>query len=518
MSTLFAARTICLCLAAIVALATKPSGQQPEQIADCSDARFAPALQTIRDAMREQNTPSVAIAVAERGRVVCEAAFGWADVKGRIAATPSTMYSLASISKPFTATALMRLVEEKKIDLRRPANAYLGEGRLRAFEGKVEDATVERLLTHTAGLPLHYQFFYAGGPAVPAMDDAISRYGIVVYPPGERFVYSNFGFGVLERILEIRGGGSYAAVLGRTVLDPLGLTQTMVSDGAGLDGDRAAVRYDNDQTALPAYTFDHVGASGVWSSARDLIRFGMFHLGHEPAGSKAPLSRATRQAMQRAVAPADAPGRARGLGWGIVERVDGRRQVSHTGSMPGVSTILALYPEDDVAVVVLTNISNPPVTARMERALREAVLKPIGDRATSTPQPPAGGAPSADTQSAGAIRGNWSGAITLPSKETLPVSLSAGDDNVVRVRIGSAEEVEVSGARLSNGWLTGRLATPLAGPDAAPADRRMENRTTLTVALRGDRLAGWVSSMSSATPTFGAVSFPIHLVRVRAGG
>ena len=486
--------------------ATAVPAPQAEHLTGCADPRFAPALQTIRDVMREQNTPSASFAVAEKGRIICEGAFGWADAQSKIAATPSTMYSLASISKPFTATALMRLVEEQKVDLKRPANSYLGAGKLRAFEGKVDDATVERLLTHTAGLPLHYQFFYAGGPAVPRMDDAISRYGIVVYPPGERFVYSNFGFGVLERIIELRGGGSYADVLQRTVMGPLGLTQTIVSDGAGLDGNRAAFRYDSDQKALPAYTFDHVGASGVWSSAHDLIRFGMFHLGHDPENSKPALTRATRLAMQRSVSPADAAGRARGLGWGIVESVDGRRQVSHTGSMPGVSTILTLYPDDDVAVVVLTNVTTPPATARMERALREVLLKPAANPATPAPQP------AAEPQNlAAALGGSWSGTITLPSKETLPVTLRVSDDNAVRVKIGSAEEAAMIGARLSNGWLTGGIPIPLVGPDAAPADRRMENRTTLTMARRGNRLSGWVSSLSAANPSFGAVSFAIQL-------
>ena len=489
--------------------------QRPEDTAACADARFAPALDSIRSTMRENNTPSAAIAVAVQGRVVCEAAFGWADISKQIAATPSTMYSLASISKPFTATALMRLVEQKKVDLRRPANAYLGEGKLRAFEGTEQAATVERLLTHTAGLPLHYQFFYQGGPAVPAMDTAIGRYGVIVYPPGERFVYSNFGFGVLERIIERAAGGTYDDAMRRLLLEPLGLKATVVSDGAGLDGSRAALRYANDQQPIAPYTFDHVGASGVWSSARDLIRFGMFHLGHDTARATPPLSRATRVAMQQSVAPADAPGRARGLGWGIVESVDGTRQVSHTGSMPGVSTILTLYPEHDVAIVALTNISNSPATARLERALREAVL-PRAESPTGTPEPrPAdsGQQPATPPSFGSALGGHWGGTITLPTGETIAVELRVGDDNVVRMKVGSGADEPLAGARLTNNWLSGRLPTALIGPDAAPADRRMQNNSTISLAIRGNRLSGWVSSISTANPPYGAVSFPIRLTK-----
>jgi len=490
--------------------ATPSAFDQPADIAGCSDARFGAPLDTIREVMREQNTPSVSIAIAERGRVTCEASFGFADIERQVPATPSTMYSLASISKPFTATAMMRLVEEKKIDLRQPANLYLGDAKLRAFEGRAEDATVERLLTHTAGLPLHYQFFYAGGPAVPPMDTAISRHGIIVYPPGERFLYSNFGFGVLERILERVDGRTYAEVLRRTVLDPLGLRETAVSDGAGVDGRAAAVRYGNDREALAPYTFDHVGASGVWSSARDLIRFGMFHLGHDANGRGRAISRGTRDQMQRQHAPADGPQRGRGLGWAIAD-VDGWRQVAHTGSMPGVATVLSLYPESDTAIVVLTNINNSQAGARMERALREAVLKKRDAHRGDAPpsQPP----PTTPLQSV--IGGRWSGSIHLPSGETLPLELTVDGAGTARLRAGSDPEAGIENARFTNGSFIGRTALRLVGPDAAPEDRRFDNRVGITVILRGgNRLSGWVSSISTATPAYGAVSFAVQLTKI----
>src|SRR5580704_4021708 len=125
-----------------------------------------------------RSLPSLAVAAARDGEFVWEDAFGWADRENRVRATPHTPYSLASISKPITTTALMTLVEQGKIDLDRPANDYLGNAKLKALVGSADDATVRRIANHTSGLPLHFQFFYADEPySRPSMDETIRRYG-----------------------------------------------------------------------------------------------------------------------------------------------------------------------------------------------------------------------------------------------------------------------------------------------------------------------------------------------------
>src|SRR5688572_1524578 len=114
----------------------------------------------IRQQITERPVPSVAVAVARDGRIVWEEAFGWADRENRVAATAHTLYSLASISKPITATALMILKERGLIDLDRSINDYLGEAKINVRIGDPAAVTVRKVANHTAGLPLHYQFFY----------------------------------------------------------------------------------------------------------------------------------------------------------------------------------------------------------------------------------------------------------------------------------------------------------------------------------------------------------------------
>jgi CubicO group peptidase (beta-lactamase class C family) len=238
---------------------------------------FDGARVEIRDVMASHNIPSVVVAVAHSGKITWGEGFGWADVAKRIPATAHTPYSLASISKPVTATALMIFAERGAIDLDKPMNDYLGQQKLVARIGNVSDATVRRVADHTAGLPLHAHWFYEDESVPrPSMDERIRRYGILVTPPGESFNCSNLNYGLIEYAIERVSGKSYADDLRDEVFVPLGLTKSSVKLTPDLD-DRGAVRYWGDH-GVPFYDFDARGAGTVFMSAHDLVRFGMFHL------------------------------------------------------------------------------------------------------------------------------------------------------------------------------------------------------------------------------------------------
>ena len=281
---------------------------------------YAPAqsFEEVRSSLRRQlvetKAPSLAVAVARNGKIVWEEGFGWADRENRVAATEHTMYSLASISKPFTATGVMVLRQAGKIDLDKPIDDYLGTARLTARVGDARDATVRRVASHSAGLPLHYQFFYADEPyQPPPMPETIRRYGMLVTAPGERYSYSNLGFGILDHVISRVSGRDYADFMRDQVFLPLDLTHTSVHLGAGLEK-YAAVRYNPDGAVLPFYNFDHPGGSAIWSSAHDLVRFGMFHLKEHLAGQKQILSDENIDEMQKPVIGVDADS-GYGLGW-----------------------------------------------------------------------------------------------------------------------------------------------------------------------------------------------------------
>jgi CubicO group peptidase (beta-lactamase class C family) len=213
--------------------------------------KFEPARNLIRQQLVQNHVPSIAVAVAQHGHIVWEQGFGWANREERILADEHTMYSLASISKPFTATGLMTLVEAGKIDLDRPINDYLGDAKLNSRVGDAKDATVRRVANHTSGLPLHYHFFYPNEPwKKPSMDETILRYGNLIVAPGEKYEYSNLGFGVIDYVIERTSGIPFADYMRQAVFEPLGLTHTSVNVGPGLEKFQAQ-RYTEDGSPIP---------------------------------------------------------------------------------------------------------------------------------------------------------------------------------------------------------------------------------------------------------------------------
>ena len=144
-------------------LGSGPALSQRQAAFSISPAVLDAVRARIRFLVDSSKVPSISLAVARDGRIVWEESFGYADLERQIKATPATLYSMASISKPIAATGIMKLVEQGRIDLDRPANDYLGNGKITGLAGDAAGATVRRLLSHTAGLPLHYRFFYEGG-------------------------------------------------------------------------------------------------------------------------------------------------------------------------------------------------------------------------------------------------------------------------------------------------------------------------------------------------------------------
>ena len=326
---------------------------------------FGAVRTRVEQLVADGEVPSMAIAVARDGEIIWEEGFGWADRENSRPATEHTAYPLASISKSLTATGLMILVERGLIDLDRPINDCLGQVGVRARVGDAAQATVRRVGSHTAGLPLHAQHFYDGEAArPPAMDETIRRYGILVTAPGERYQYSNLGYGLLGDVISRVSGESYADFMREAVFAPLGMEQTVVHTGPGL-AEGQAVKYTSQGSVVPPCDSDSPGASAIYGSAQDLIRFALFHLKSDLPDQEAILGHAAIDAMQRP-SPETGPTRAweqegsgYGIGWFVSVTQDDLRVVHHNGGTLGVSTVLALVPEEDLAVVVLSNTDGP---------------------------------------------------------------------------------------------------------------------------------------------------------------
>lgn len=471
-----------------------PSAQQTD--------RFEPVRSLIRTELDQRNIVSIAVAVAKDGHIVWEEGFGWADKERRVPATEHTMYSLASISKPITATAVMILKERGKIDIDKPINDYLGEAKLIARVGSANDATIRRVANHTSGLQLHYQFFYADEPSKPpTMEETIRRYGIIMTPPGERYQYANQGYGFLGYVIERVSGKSYADFLREEVFLPLGMTHTSVNLAPGLERHQA-IRYAADGTPLPFYDFDHPGASAVYSCAHDLVRFGMFHLKVHLPGQKSILRDETIDEMQRPTSVMG-PETGYGFGWVVRDHPDGYRLVSHSGGMPGVRTLLTLIPAEKIAIVVLNNSAH----GNPEMIVNE-IIPIVRGKKRQPPRDPQPAPVETIKQTPAQFLGTWSG-ILKTYKEEIPLTLEFHEAGDIHVQLAQQPKTVLMNVRFSDSTVTGRTT----GEIGTEESRRGPYNLEFWLRLRGERLSGAASAISvPANRIAGATS---HWVEVK---
>jgi len=447
----------------------------------------------ILQALEKTGVSSMAVAVAKDGQIIWEEGFGLANREKQIKSTPHTIYALASISKPTTATGLMILVERGLVDLNKPANDYLGKEKLTVYAGKASEATVKRLLHHTAGLPMHWHLFQENGPSRPPnMDESIRRYGIIVAPPGEAFNYSNFGYGIIGHIISRVSGKSYAEFMREEVFEPLGLTRTSVHISPDLK-DYVAVKYTPKHKPIPVCDYDHRGASAVFSSAHDLVRFGMFHLKNHLKDQKQIIKDETIDTMPQEKDP-KVPDSGYGLGLGWAESY-GYRIVNHNGGIAGVSTRLTLIPSENIASVLLCNGGNIDPW-KIESAIFATLLpeyaknRQAEEKKTEEKKPKQSSFP--DT-----LIGEWGGKIKTYEDE-LPVKMFFGQDNEVSFELEgrtlSSLNMKTPLGRMgfNNGVFKGMFFGSIPTADTA----RAPHVIFITMKLRDDRLDGYAAAIA----------------------
>jgi CubicO group peptidase (beta-lactamase class C family) len=463
----------------------------------------------IRLQLIEKVVPSMAVAVAKDGVILWEEGFGWANRENRVSANEHTMYSLASISKPITATGLMILEEQGKLDLDKPIDDYLGNVKLKAWIGESYEATVRRVANHSSGLPLHYQFFYDDEPySPPPMDETIRRYGNLVAAPGERYRYSNLGYGILDYIISRISGKSYSDFMREEVFLPLGLTRTSVHIGRGHERHHA-IRYGNDGLPIPFYDFNHRGASAVYSSAHDLVRFGMFHLKAHLKDQKAILTDDAIEKMQRPTVTVENDA-GYGIGWRISKEAE-YSIISHSGGMGGVSTRLVLVPSESLAIVVLCNAAQQDLTRLILEEFLSVLLpgyKAYRSRVKAEGEGKENMEPVKFKPSPELI-GKWSGVVHT-YKDAIPFSLSIKDSGDIHAKLGEQLTTLLNDSSFDDGYLKGRFSSDIGTEDA----NRLPYHLHVELKLRDKALNGSVTAISLPGKRVGnALSYWVELAR-----
>ncbi|MFI8931637.1 serine hydrolase domain-containing protein [Streptomyces sp. NPDC053474] len=307
----------------------------------------------------EFGVPGLSVGILMDGQEVF-ASHGVTSLGAPTPVDEKTLFHLASVSKTFTATALMRLVAEGKVDLDAPVRRYVPELRL-ADEGAAERITVLNLLNHTAGLDWN---LIDDGRGDRSLTGLVARLHELpqIAEPGTRASYSQAGYNVLGRIIEKVTDLPFEQAVASLVLEPVGLTDT-VYGLAEVMVRPFAVGYnrDDDGALRPARPWgafregaraDNPGG-GLASSASDLLRWARFHLGD---GEGVLPAEALHRMRERTV---DLRSSSLGDGFGVcwfLRDLDGVRGVGHGGSGNGQFAELLIVPERNFAVVALSNV------------------------------------------------------------------------------------------------------------------------------------------------------------------
>jgi len=318
--------------------------------------QFSNIKKTIIKKIDNGEIPSLTVAVFEKGEIVWMESFGYADKENKIKAIPNTLYSIASISKPFTATGIMKLVEQGKIDLDVNVETYLDTLELKYYTTDSNKVTCRNILSHTAGLPMHFNYFYDDNAIpIPDVSHTIQQYGIIVNPPSSKYVYANLGYGILGEVISRTTGKHFNDFMTEEILSPLGMTQTTL-DISATTRNKLAKRYDIMGNLIPFSFSDTPGAGNVSTTIKDLIQFGKFYLENDSESIPPLLSTKTRQSMQEGQYPDNSNGRnTYGLGWFINDTDYKYKMVYHAGGMDGVDAMIRLLPEKDIVVAAISN-------------------------------------------------------------------------------------------------------------------------------------------------------------------
>jgi len=363
-------------------VAVAPAAQRPV----LSDAAVQELDSVIRAAQAEAKIPGLSVAVAFRDQPVYSKAFGMADLEHRISATPATAFRTASIAKPLTATAVMQLVEQGRIDLDAPIQRYCA-----AFPEKPWPVTARQLLSHQAGIR-HYQKpgESTGTQHYFTIQDSLALFknDPLLHEPGTKYLYSTYGYSVLGCAIEGASGQVYETYMRDHVFAPAGMTRTRLDRIYEIVPDRSRgyqlltaevlkqlppqvqsfARAGEIYHASLHDTSMKVPGGGLVSTAEDLMRFGVVTNTHGL------LKRDTVELMWTEVKTRPGEATGYGLGWGVTPAQDGIRRLTHSGNQAGAASVLHVLPEVGLSYAIMTNLEDA-VLGPMSRGIAQTLGK-----------------------------------------------------------------------------------------------------------------------------------------------
>jgi CubicO group peptidase (beta-lactamase class C family) len=302
------------------------------------------------------NAPGIAVLVARDGKVLFKKGFGIADLSHNVPVTTTTKFRIGSVTKQFTAAAILKLQEEGRLNVNDKLSKFIPD------YPRGDEVTIHHLLTHTSGIKSFTSKpdFMATATAPATVDQMIASFKSDPFDfnPGEKFSYNNSGYFLLGHIIEKVSGKSYGDYLRDAFFEPLGMHDTGVhSSTAVLQHEATGYNYQGGKTAKALdWDMSRAGAAGnLYSTVEDLMRWneGIF-------GGKVLSEESLKAAFTPVkLSSGEEPMMSYGYGWMMGER-RGLKTISHGGGLDGWLTMLTRFVDEDLTIVVFHN-AMPPV-------------------------------------------------------------------------------------------------------------------------------------------------------------
>ena len=409
------------CTAAIPACAQRPAPSPPNSLS--IDVR---ALETLVDSvmrrgMENDHIPGAVFTLVQDGRVVFAKGYGLSDVEAKRPVSPdSTVFRIGSITKVFTATAVVQLADRGRIDLDRDVNQYLK--RLQVPKTFAEPVTPRHLLSHTPGFDeLPGVRLAPSADAVLPLHEFLRDKLVRVRPPGRVTAYSSFGAALAGLLVEEVSGQSYEDYLRQHIWQPLGMTRTYITPG----GSPVGYEFANGQVTRAPYEWYHTTPAGsINSTAADMARFMIAHLegGAPILSQQATREMQRRQATMHPMLP----------GWTLgfqQNDLNGERIIEHGGDIAGFSSLMVLLPDRRTGFFVANHREGSNLRFTVEQAVLDRFFP---DRRPAEKLPaPAGSAALAD-RFVGTYRWNIYCRTCPPGRQQLfEFTVTANEDGTI---------------------------------------------------------------------------------------
>ena len=326
-------------------------------------------INALMRSLSERGQFSGSILVAEHGRIIYEHGFGKSDIKSNVAFTPSTPVYLASLTKQFTAMAIMMLSERHQLSYSDPLSKYFPE-----FPSYAAKVTIRNLLNHTSGIP-DYVGLGLERPGLTNQDVLRALVGqeSLNFSPGEKFEYSNSNYILLALIIEKVAGQPYRLFLKSNIFAPLGLKDTFVYDKPRPEFAKRARGYNRfgDDSDYDLLTY---GEGGIYSTVVDLFKWDQA-LYTEKLVKRSTLDEAfTRGKLN------DGSSISYGFGWAIAD-YNGETIYAHAGRYGGFNTYIKRFPREHATIIFLTNHDFKNMSA-----IGNALINVLHDQPYTLPQ------------------------------------------------------------------------------------------------------------------------------------